>query len=137
MGDYTQHISVKASSEKSFGVVFGIVFGIIATWPLINGSPVRLWALGVAGVFLLTAFIQPAILRPLNRLWFQFGLALGKITTPIIMGGLFLTTVTPIGLIMRAFGKDPLKLKLDSKVKTYWIERAEPGPKPGSMRNQF
>ncbi len=137
MGDHTQHTSVKAGSEKSFGIVFTIVFGIIATWPLIHGGPVRLWSLAVAGGFLLAAFIKPTILGRLNRLWFQFGLALGKVITPIIMGGLFLTTVMPIGLIMRAFGKDPLKLKLDSKEKTYWIERVEPGPKPGSMRNQF
>jgi len=137
MGDYTQHSSIKVGSEKSFGIVFGLVFGVIAVWPLFGGGSVRFWSLAVGGGFLLVTFVKPVLLRPLNKLWFQFGIALGKIITPIIMSVLFLTTVTPIALILRAFGKDPLKLKLDSKAMTYWVERAEPGPPSGSMRNQF
>lgn len=137
MDDYTQHSSIKVGSEKSFGIVFCLVFGIIAVWPLFGGGSVRLWSLAVGGGFLLVTFVKPTLLRPLNKLWFQFGIALGKIITPIIMSGLFLTTVTPIALIMRALGKDPLKLKMNSKATTYWVERAEPGPPSGSMRNQF
>lgn len=137
MSDYTEHTSIKVGSEKSFGIVFALVFGSIALWPLFEGGSVRFWSLAVGGGFLLIAFVKPVILRPLNKLWFQFGLALGKIMTPIVMSFLFLVVVTPIALIMRAFGKDSLKLKLDSKAVTYWVDRAEPGPLPGSMRNQF
>ena len=137
MGDYTQHSSVKIGSEKSFGIVFGLIFGIIAVWPFFGGGSVRYWSLAVGGGFLIVAVVRPALLQPLNKLWFQFGIAIGKIMTPLIMSVLFLTTVTPIALIMRAIGKDPLKLKLDSEATTYWVERAEPGPVSGSMRNQF
>ena len=137
MGDYTEHSSIKVGSEKSFGIVFALVFGVIAFWPLFEDGSVRFWSLAVGGGFLLVAFVKPVILRPLNKLWFQFGIALGKIMTPIVMSVLFLVTVTPIALIMRALGKDSLKLKLDSKAVTYWVERAEPGPSSGSMRNQF
>ena len=137
MSDYTEHTSIKVGSEKSFGIVFALVFGGIALWPLFEGGSVRFWSLAVGGGFFLVAFVKPVILRPLNKLWFQFGLALGKIMTPIVMSFLFLVVVTPIALIMRAFGKDSLKLKLDSKAVTYWVDRAEPGPLPGSMRNQF
>jgi hypothetical protein len=137
MGDYTEHSSIKVGSEKSFGIVFALVFGVIAFWPLFEGGSVRFWSLVVGGGFLLVAFVKPVILRPLNKLWFQFGIVLGKIITPIVMSVLFLATVTPIALIMRALGKDSLKLKLDSKAATYWVERAEPGPSSGSMRNQF
>jgi len=137
MGDYTQHSSIKIGSERSFGIVFCLVFGIIAVWPLLSGGSIRFWSLAVGGGFFLVTLVKPVLLRPLNKLWFQFGIALGKIITPIIMSALFLTTVTPIALILRALGKDPLKLKMDSKATTYWVERAEPGPPSGSMRNQF
>lgn len=137
MGNYIQHSSIKIGSERSFGIVFCLVFGIIAVWPLFGGGSIRFWSLAVGGGFLLVALVKPTLLKPLNKLWFLFGLALGKIITPIIMSGLFLTTVTPIALILRALGKDPLKLKMDSKATTYWVERTEPGPPSGSMRNQF
>jgi hypothetical protein len=137
MSDYNENFSVKVGSEKSFGVVFGLVFGAVALWPLIKGGEVRFWSLIVGGVFLLIAFIKPSLLQPLNKLWFKLGIVLGKIVTPIVMGALFFTTVTPIALIMKAVGKDSLRLKKNSKATTYWIERPEPGPGTGSMRNQF
>ena len=137
MSDYTEHTSIKEGSDKSFGIVFALVFGVIAFWPLFEGGPVRYGSLAVGVGFFLLAFIKPEILRPLNKLWFKFGIALGKIMTPIVMGFLFLVIVTPIALIMRAMGKDSLKLKLDSNAATYWVERPEPGPVSGSMRNQF
>ncbi len=87
--------------------------------------------------FLLVAYVKPVLLGPLNLLWFKLGIFLGKFITPVVMSILFLTTVTPIAILLKVFGKDPLRLKLDSKAMTYWIERAEPGPPSGSMRNQF
>jgi hypothetical protein len=76
-------------------------------------------------------------LNPLNRLWLKFGLLLYKIVNPIVLGLLFFATIAPIGLIMRLTGKDFLRLKLDREAKSYWIERAPPGPSPQSMRNQY
>ena len=137
MGDYTRHSSIKIGSEKNFGIVFCLVFGVIAVCPLFSGGSIRFWSLAVGGVFLLVAFFKPILLRPLNKLWFRLGEVLGKIITPIIMSGLFLIIVTPIAMIMRVLGKDILKLKVDCKATTYWVERVEPGPPSGSMRNQF
>ena len=121
-------------TERGFGVVFGVVGLIIACWPLMSGGSVRLWALALAMVFFVLAFARPSVLAPLNRLWFRFGLLLGAIIAPIVMALIFFLTVTPTGLILRLFGKDPLNQKSDKAAKSYWIERKEP---VGSMKNQF
>lgn len=128
---------VQMGSERSFGIVFAVVFALIGLWPLKAGGDMRLWALGLAALFLVVAFVAPKLLRPLNLLWFKFGLLLHKIMTPLIMGLLFFLTVTPVGMLMRATGKDPMRLKRDPAAASYWISRAPPGPPPASMKNQF
>ena len=95
------------------------------------------WTLPLAALFLIVAYTYPQVLGPLNRLWLKFGLLLHKVVTPVILGLLFFVTITPIGLLARACGKDFLRLRLDRSAKSYWIERAPPGPPPQSMKNQF
>ena len=95
---YTNREEIEGSSERSFGIVFGVVFSIIGLWPLLFGGGVRLWSLVVAGIFVGLAFIYPQSLATLNRLWFRFGLALAKITNPIIMGLLYVLIFVPVGL---------------------------------------
>ncbi len=133
---YRAH-EVMAGSERTFGLVFAAVFALIGLWPLMGGAPVRPWALGLMAVFTLFAFVRPVALRPLNLLWHRFGMLLHCIVSPLVMGMLFFLTVTPLALIMRALGKDPLRLRFDKHAKTYWIERDPPGPAPDSMMNQF
>ena len=128
---------IQVGSEKSFGIVFAAVFAIIALLPLAHSLPPRWWALAVAALFLIAAFIAQPLLKPLNLLWFKFGLLLYKVVNPIVMGLLYYLTVVPTGLVMRACGKDPLNRAFDPKAKTYWIERDPPGPEPESMKNQF
>ncbi|MEK7246313.1 MAG: SxtJ family membrane protein [Pseudomonadota bacterium] len=128
---------VKAGSERAFGAVFAVVFLLVALWPLLDGASPRLWALALAALFLAAAVLAPALLAPLNRIWFRFGLLLHRIVSPLAMALLFYLTVTPTALVMRLAGKDPLRLKFDRAAKSYWIERAPPGPAPETMRNQF
>ncbi len=128
---------VKAGSERAFGLVFAAFFALIGFWPLLAGTGPRLWALAVSALFAGAAFLAPGLLKPLNRLWFRFGELLHKIVNPLVMGLLFFLTVTPIALLMRVAGKDPLRLKFDRGAKSYWIAREPPGPAPESMRNQF
>ena len=125
---------IKISSNRSFGIVFFIVFVLIATYPLLNQEEVRIWSLIISFLFLFLGLLNSKILTPLNKLWFRFGLFLGKIISPIIMGVIFFLVVTPIGLLMRFFGKDVLNLKLNKKKSSYWIEKT--GPK-SKMKNQF
>ena len=125
--------NIKISSNRSFGIVFFIVFLIIALYPLINGQDLRLWSLVVSLIFLVLGLLDSKVLAPLNKLWFKFGILLGKVIAPLIMGIIFFLVVTPIGYLMRLLGKDLLNLKYN-KDKSYWIEKS--GPK-SKMKNQF
>ena len=89
----------------------------------------------VSGLFLVVAVAAPRLLAPLNRLWYRFGLLLHRIVNPVVMGLLFYATVTPIALVMRLVGKDPLHRAFDPQARTYWIERSPPGPKPRPCAN--
>jgi hypothetical protein len=124
---------VKIGSNRSFGIVFFIVFLLISIYPLINNESIRIWSLVVSLLFLVLSIINSNLLLPLNKLWFKFGIFLGKIISPIIMGIIFFLVVTPIGLIMRLIGKDVLNLKYND-YRSYWIEKT--GPK-SKMKNQF
>lgn len=126
----------QGSSDRGFGLVMAAFFAIVGLWPVPWSGQPRLWSLGVAAVFMGAALARPGALAPLNRLWTRFGLLLHRIVNPVVMGLVFYLTVTPIGLLMRALGKDPLRLRLDRTAATYWIER-EPGPAPETMKNQF
>ena len=124
---------IKVSSNRSFGIVFFIFFLIIAIYPLLNDQENRLWALIISAVFLILGLLKSRLLTPLNKLWFRFGIFLGKIISPIIMGFIFFLVVTPIGFLMRLLGKDVLNLKYNKK-RSYWIEKD--GLK-SKMKNQF
>ena len=126
-------VDVKISSNRSFGIVFFIVFLLIALYPLTYSEEIRVWSATISLIFLVLGLFNSKILTPLNKLWFKFGIFLGKIISPIIMGIIFFLVVTPIGLIMRLLGKDVLNLKYN-KNKSYWIEKN--GPK-SKMKNQF
>ena len=86
---------------------------------------------------MVAALLRPALLNPLNRIWLKFGLLLHRIVNPVIMALLFYGTVLPTGLVMRAMGKDLLRLKREPDADSYWILRAPPGPAPETMKDQF
>ena len=125
--------NIKLGSNRSFGVVFFVVFLLIALYPLTNSEGIIVWSVIISFIFLVLGLLNSKILTPLNKLWFKFGIFLGEIISPLIMGIIFFFVVTPIGLLMRIFGKDVLNLKYN-KNQTYWIEKN--GPK-SKMKNQF
>lgn len=118
-------------------MVFTAAFLVVGLLPLLADSAPRYWAFAIAAAFLVVAMVVPRLLAPLNRAWTKFGLILSKITTPIVLGILFFGVVTPIALMMRATGKDPLSRQFEQRNKTYWIERNPPGPSPETMKNMF
>ncbi len=124
---------IKISSNRSFGIVFFVVFILVALYPLIYSGEIRIWSIVLSLIFLTLGLLNSKILTPLNKIWFKFGIILGKIISPIIMGVIFFLVVTPIGLLMRLLGKDLLNLKYN-KNRSYWIEKN--GPK-SKMKNQF
>ena len=124
---------IKISSNRSFGIVFFVVFLLVSFYPLINDENIRYWSLYISLIFLILGLINSKILTPLNKIWFKFGIFLGKIISPIVMGIIFFLVVTPIGLLMKILKKDLLNLKFN-KDRSYWIEKTEPKSK---MKNQF
>ena len=135
--DFRREHKTPVSSERSFGVVFAVVFLLIALWPALSWHAPRSWALAIAAIFAGIAFTVPALLRPLNLLWFRFGLVLHRVMSSLILAILFFVTVTPIAFIYRLLGKDPLRLKFEPDSYSYWIAREPPGPPPETMTKQF
>ena len=135
--DLSRAIAVNESSDRSFGLVFAAFFAVVGTLWLIDGDRGGFWWLVPALITLAIALLRPRVLAPLGRLWLRFGRLLSRVTTPIVMGVLFLTVVTPIALLRRAVGSDPLRLKLEPTATTYWIPREPPGPAPETMMRQF
>ena len=124
----------KLPSNKNFGLVFFVFFLIIGLWPLLGTNEIRYWSIFFSIIFFLLGITNSKLLNPLNKIWFNFGILLGKMISPLVMGIIFFLVVTPIGVIMRVFGKDILSLKYNKKNKSYWIEKN--GPK-SKMKNQF
>lgn len=138
--EHSAHTDIKIGSDRGFGFVFAAVFLLIAIWPLLFGNPmsnIRLAFLAGAILLGLISVVRPQILHPLNVLWFKFGLLLGKFITPVVMMLLFVTTFTPVALLMRAFGKDNMKLRIDKLEDSYWNPRLESEAHQSSMKNQF
>ena len=124
---------IKISSNRSFGIVFFAFFLIVSFYPLINDENIRYWSLLISLIFLILGLFNSRILTPLNKIWFKFGILLGKIISPLVMGIIFFFVVTPIGLFMKLLKKDLLNLKFNNN-RSYWIEKAEPR---SNMKNQF
>ena len=124
---------VKISSNKSFGIVFFVVFLITGLFPLINDQEIKVWSLLASLIFLILGLINSKILTPLNKIWFKFGILLGKIVSPIVMALVFFLVVTPIAIFMKILKKDLLNLRYNND-KSYWIEKSN---KKSRMMDQF
>lgn len=135
--DLARTHEVKASSNRSFGWVFTAVFLIVAVWPLFSGGRLRWLSLFIAVAFALVTVTAPNLLALPNRLWLRLGVLLNRIISPIVLAFLFYVVLTPMGALMRVFGKDSLRLRRSASDTSYWIKRDPPGPKPDSMNHQF
>jgi len=124
---------LRIGTNRSFGIVFSIFFLIISLWPLKSGNELNLFLLLISAIFLLLGLTNSKLLSPLNIIWFKFGLFLGKMVSPVVMGIIFFFVFTPTSLILKIFRKDVLNLKKNND-NSYWIEKS--GPK-SKMKNQF
>ncbi len=129
--------STAGSSDRAFGIVFAVVFLVIAVFPLFFGGAPHVWSLGVAAAFLGCSLLRPGLLAPLNRIWTRFGLLLHRIVSPLVLGIMFFGVITPMGMVRRALGGDPLRLRFDRKATSYWVVREPPGPPAETLDNQF
>lgn len=134
---FSREEKIVAGSDRSFGFVMAGAFAVVSLLNARHVGRVWPWTGGLAVLFLIAALLRPAVLNPLNRIWLKFGLLLHRIVNPIIMALLFFGTVLPTGLVMRAMGKDLLRLKRQPDADSYWIVRRPPGPSPETMKDQF
>lgn len=135
--NFSRDETVSIGSDRSFGLVMAAAFAVLTLLNVWHDG--RVWPVSAAAamLFLIMALLIPAALNPLNRLWMKFGFLLHKIINPIIMGLVFYGAVLPTGVVMRAMGKDLLRLKLQPEADSYWIVRRPPGPAPKTMKDQF
>lgn len=136
----TEHHQIEGPSDRSFGLTVGGILALIEAyrfWSIEALDLIGIALLTIAAPLLLFGLIYPKILAPLNRAWMKLGLLMFKVVNPIIMFAVYALTIVPIGLLLRLFGKDSLRIKLDKDAKSYWIERAPAGPPPETMKNQF
>ena len=124
-------------SNSKFGWFFCALFAMIAIYSYLQQIKIIATAsIIVSMLFAATIFFAPQLLSPLNRLWYELGLLLGKIVSPIVLGAMFFVIITPVALITRLFGRDELKIK-KSIVQSYWVDRLPPGPQSDSFKQQF
>jgi len=125
-------INIKRKDNITFGILFFVFFLIIGLYPLKSDGAIRIWSVLFSLVFLIITIIRPNLFTLLNKLWIKFGILLGRIISPIVMGLVFFFVVTPIGILVRVLKKDVMGLKRGAS--TYWINRED---KVQSMKKQF
>ncbi|MCK5506803.1 MAG: hypothetical protein KAJ10_16680, partial [Thermodesulfovibrionia bacterium] len=108
---------------RKFGIGVAVILAVIATIQLIVGKELFIYFYGVAAFFLFFGLLLPIIIKPVYILFSYLGLILGWFMTRVILSILFYIIFTPIGLILRLFGKNFLDLKIDKKAETYWLDK--------------
>jgi hypothetical protein len=134
---FSRDEAVVAGSDRTFGLVMAGAFAAVTALNLWHAGRLWPWTGGLAVLLLAAGMLRPALLHPLNLVWLKFGLLLHRIVNPVVMALLFFGTVWPTGLVMRALGKDLLRLKRQPDADSYWIVRTPPGPLPETMKDQF
>ena len=121
--------NIKISSNRNFGLVFFFIFLVVSIWPLTHNESPRIWSAIISLAFLILVLTRSKLLTPLNRLWAKFGIILGSIIAPIVMGVVFFLVITPIGLLVQLFSKDQFGKSFNRKASTYWVSD-ESGSRP-------
>jgi cell division protein FtsW (lipid II flippase) len=129
----------KVSPDRHFGMVFAVLFVILSftAYRKDYGTQAIVGCLIIAAIFGLTAWLKPALLKPLNLAWHFLGEVMGTIVTPITLGLIFFLIFTPYAIAGRMFKRDVLRLKFDHSAQTYWVDREVPKSEADSFKVQF
>ena len=134
---YSDSETVRPPSDRTFGCVFAAVFLVVGVFPVFSGGLMRNWSLVVGFIFFVLAIAFPKALSVPNRLWMRFGSAMHAVTSPIALGLVFLTTIVPIGFLLRIFRVDSLHIRSREPEQSYWVARSPDDQRSRSMKNQF
>jgi hypothetical protein len=108
---------------RTFAITLFIALSILGGILFWRRGNVALIPLGIGLVLLVTGLLRPGILRPVHKAWMILALALGFITSHLILAIIYYLVFTPLGLIMRSLRKDPLQRKYDQEAATYWTKK--------------
>ena len=136
---YIRHMdkTLPLPSNRSFGWTFSGIFLAVGVYGLWRGGAVLSWLLVAAVVMAAVTVTRAAWLTPLNRAWMSLGLLLGRVVNPLVLGLIFFGLFTPVGLVMRMWGRDAMARRFEPELKTNWLKRDPPGPADDSYRNMF
>ncbi len=127
----------KSLSNRGFGVTLALLFAALGGWSLWTGGNYSLWLFGLAAGFFLVALALPGLLAPLNRAFVRLSALLKSVAAPIVLAVIFFGVITPVGMLMRLLGRDPLRRRIDANRQSYWIDRQVSRTRPPSMKDQF
>lgn len=132
------HIDQKdLPSEKRFGLLISAVLFVASLYSWLTVKYGWVLFFGLLGLTLVAiSFLSSRLLSPLNRLWFRIGLVLSMFSGPIVLGIVFFLIITPVSLLTRALGRDPLNLQRSGE-ESYWVPRDDSGPNADSFERQF
>ena len=125
------------SSDRQFGLVVGAILAAVAAWPVLRGGSLRIVPLAVGFALIAAGALSPRLLKPVNRFWQRLGMALGKVTNPVVAGLLFVVVITPLGLLLRKTGRLSVVSAMDPFAPSYWQEKSNPASAAERMRFQF
>lgn len=125
------------SSDRQFGLLAGCLLAAAAAWPMLRGGSLRVGLLAGGVALLFLGVVWPRVLKPVNRLWLLLGIALGRVTNPLVAGLLFLVLITPLGLLLRRMGRLSVRLRRDLPARSYWQETSDAASPAERMHFQF
>lgn len=130
-------LSNQLPSNKKFGYFFSGILSLTSIYLFFNSFFLSFYITGILTLLLIiTTLFFSKTLTPLNKMWLNFGLFIGKIISPLVLGLLFFLIITPMALIIRLIRRDELKLKMNYS-DSHWILRSAGEPKSDSFKNQF
>jgi hypothetical protein len=110
-----------------------LVLALFFRWRERESAAVVLATIG--GVLVLAGLVMPTRMGPVQAAWMALGHAIGRVTTPIILGILYFGLLTPMGLLRRTFGGNPIRH--DESSGSFWIDRARTGSGRSDLTHQF
>ncbi|MBU6482661.1 MAG: sxtJ [Nitrospirae bacterium] len=131
-----EHIEVTKRTLRQFGLMVGVVFLLIGLWPFVwRQEAVRIWAVVPGSLLAVAGLVVPSLLKQVYQGWMWVGHVMGWVNTRIILGVLFYGVVTPMGVVMKLTGRDPMRRGYEPDAQTYRVIRQ---PRPAShMKNMF
>jgi hypothetical protein len=121
--------TLKLPSDRSFGWTFSGVFAL--------GAFFYPWVLALAALTALITLTRAHWLAPLKHAWMKLGELLHRVVSPLVLGLIFYGVFAPVGVVMRALGRDAMKRRYEPQAPSYWVKREPPGPPDDSFRDMF